>query len=315
MIGSARIITSEEMGGMGPLISRMAQTTVLSATGGESPGSADGIAGASVLLSRMITGGELEGIGFDAGGKISGVLLWQRLPWDTSVAGVACARIIMLAGEGKRQMADCWVEEARSKGIVYATARFPKIPVRGEGEASALEKAGFSILERIVYYIAPCREKGTQDKAEPARPKDADDIGRIASESFSFDRFHGDPFFSTETADRIHREWALNNLSGRADSVLVVRGPGGEVEGYSSISLPGGYSASTGWIDMLAVSPARRRKGLGRTLILAALGQLRTRGMHRAALCTQDKNLPALALYERTGFSPFMRAVTYRICL
>ena len=63
---------------------------------------------------------------------------------------------------------------------------------------------------------------------------------------------------------------------------------------------------------MLAVRPDQRGAGLGAILISGALDYLRDAGVDQAALCTQALNRPALALYEKLGFTRFLTAATWR---
>ncbi len=55
-------------------------------------------------------------------------------------------------------------------------------------------------------------------------------------------------------------------------------------------------------ITVLAVDPATRRRGVGRALLEAAVDALRAAGVRRAWLVTTNDNLPALRLYQRTGW-------------
>jgi len=52
----------------------------------------------------------------------------------------------------------------------------------------------------------------------------------------------------------------------------------------------------------IAVDPARRRRGLGRTLLDAALVRARARGAEAIFLEVAADNLAAIALYEAAGF-------------
>jgi ribosomal-protein-alanine N-acetyltransferase len=70
---------------------------------------------------------------------------------------------------------------------------------------------------------------------------------------------------------------------------------------------PIGYTLSTvshgdGVLGRVAVVPAWRGRGLGRSLVADALAGLRARGADRASLCTQVDNAAARALYAACGF-------------
>ena len=76
------------------------------------------------------------------------------------------------------------------------------------------------------------------------------------------------------------------------------RGAAPEVLGYSVI----GRAAHRGYVQRLAVSPDRHRGGLGRSLLVDGLRWLERRRVRRVMVNTQERNLAALALYEREGF-------------
>ena len=57
------------------------------------------------------------------------------------------------------------------------------------------------------------------------------------------------------------------------------------------------------WLEDLFVVPDARRAGLGRALVDAALSSARARGCVRIELDVDEDNEPAMALYQRCGFS------------
>jgi ribosomal protein S18 acetylase RimI-like enzyme len=63
-----------------------------------------------------------------------------------------------------------------------------------------------------------------------------------------------------------------------------------------------GRGDGIGYLQRLAVDPAARRQGLGRTMVFDALAWMRRRGAGRGLVNTQRTNQGALALYEACGF-------------
>jgi ribosomal protein S18 acetylase RimI-like enzyme len=72
----------------------------------------------------------------------------------------------------------------------------------------------------------------------------------------------------------------------------------GELVGYAIA----GRAARRGYLQRLAVDPARQRQGIGRQLTLDALRWMNRRGVDRAVVNTQLENDSALALYQSLGF-------------
>jgi ribosomal protein S18 acetylase RimI-like enzyme len=85
-----------------------------------------------------------------------------------------------------------------------------------------------------------------------------------------------------------------------ADSpaLLLVAEEDGEIVG----SVMAGYDGHRGWINYLAVSPSRQRRGLGRALMVAAEERLATLGCAKVNLQVRDGNAVARAFYEAIGY-------------
>ncbi|WP_405724967.1 GNAT family N-acetyltransferase [Streptomyces sp. NBC_00028] len=86
-----------------------------------------------------------------------------------------------------------------------------------------------------------------------------------------------------------------------ADHLLVVDDDDGHLCAYVLATPP--YRGES-WIFSLGVAPARRRKGLARTLMTQALETLRSDGASTVRLWVEPTNEPARALYESLGFVP-----------
>ena len=57
-------------------------------------------------------------------------------------------------------------------------------------------------------------------------------------------------------------------------------------------------------IDQIAVDPARRRRGIGRALVAAALAEATKRGMREVELSSWAFNTDAHAMFRQLGFEP-----------
>ncbi|TFB48486.1 ribosomal protein S18-alanine N-acetyltransferase [Cryobacterium tagatosivorans] len=72
------------------------------------------------------------------------------------------------------------------------------------------------------------------------------------------------------------------------------------IEAYAGLLAPRG--APEGDIQTIAVAPAARGRGLGRTLMQALIGEARKRGAREVFLEVRADNPSAQRLYERLGF-------------
>ena len=63
-----------------------------------------------------------------------------------------------------------------------------------------------------------------------------------------------------------------------------------------------GYDGHRGWIYSIAVSPGRRKQGLGSKLLEHAVAELRKRGCEKVNLQIMGDNAAVKAFYEKNGF-------------
>lgn len=76
----------------------------------------------------------------------------------------------------------------------------------------------------------------------------------------------------------------------------------GELGGRIVASLMAGFEGHRGWINYLAVDPARRRSGLGREIVAKAEEKLRALGCPKINLQVRLHNQEAVAFYKSLGF-------------
>lgn len=72
------------------------------------------------------------------------------------------------------------------------------------------------------------------------------------------------------------------------------------IDGYAGLLAPRG--GAEGDIQTIAVAPHARRRGLGRTLMLALIGETRRRGARELFLEVRADNPGAQSLYRELGF-------------
>ena len=104
--------------------------------------------------------------------------------------------------------------------------------------------------------------------------------------------------------------WSENSVAGELTNALslwLVALEGGTVAGYV------GSQTVRGETDMMnvAVAPEFRRRGIAGALILRLVEELRRTGSHCLTLEVRSSNAPAIALYEKLGFSQVGRRPNY----
>jgi ribosomal protein S18 acetylase RimI-like enzyme len=148
-----------------------------------------------------------------------------------------------------------------------------------------------------------------------ATSADAPTLGRLGAllvmlhHDFDPDRFIA-PGPGTE---RGYGGFLVSQLDGQ-DSIVLVAEVDGDVLGYAYARLEGNdwmaLRGPAGVIHDLVVDPGRRREGLGRALLEAALQALADRGAPRVVLSTAQRNEAARRLFESAGFRPTMIEMT-----
>jgi len=103
----------------------------------------------------------------------------------------------------------------------------------------------------------------------------------------------------------------------RAEDTLLAVDQDGRIAGFCAVFFPepkGHLPEGTSPIvEMLAVCPAYRRRGMGRALLLAGMRRIREEGFGEADLGVDAENPnQALRLYESVGFVIKARNTTYR---
>jgi ribosomal protein S18 acetylase RimI-like enzyme len=118
---------------------------------------------------------------------------------------------------------------------------------------------------------------------------------------------------ATARTERGYASFLGSQIEGR-DVVVLVAEENGTVIGYAYAGLePTDYMSLRGPAGVLhdiVVDPEHRRHGVGRLLLDAAMGFLRSRGAPRVVLSTAARNEPAQRLFESAGFRQTMIEMT-----
>ncbi len=89
-----------------------------------------------------------------------------------------------------------------------------------------------------------------------------------------------------------------------------LRGPDGKAVATATAWLNDDFPGKRyGRVHWVAVAPEAQGKGLGRTVVLAALCRMRELGYDGAYLTTESYRARAVNLYLSVGFRPYLRAV------
>ncbi len=136
------------------------------------------------------------------------------------------------------------------------------------------------------------------------------DAGRDGAVLFELDRmsFAGVPDYLPMPFDKFVEEHLRTHDLDPGLS-LVAEDRAGEVQGF--LLTRRWRAEGVGFVDLLAVHPDRRRRGLGITLLSTALQRFADAGLREAQLSVASDNPAALRLYERIGMSTLFQLDAY----
>jgi len=179
----------------------------------------------------------------------------------------------------------------------FATA---KIPASDVSAANRLVDAGFRVVDTALSFARTADAAPMNASVREAMPHDSDRVRAIAARAFSYSRFHLDPRFPNELANRIKKEWAGNFFGGQRGDAMLIAQIDGVPAGFCQLLLRGADAI----IDLIAVDPGHVRGGLARKMVESVPACAAKRGLRttRIVVGTQAANTPSVNLYESCGF-------------
>jgi ribosomal-protein-alanine N-acetyltransferase len=157
-----------------------------------------------------------------------------------------------------------------------------------EGEQQPFLELGFMVHERLHLLRHDLRvlpEAPVGHRLRRARRRDTPTV-------LSLDRCAFTPFWQFD------EQGLLDARTATPVARYRVSIDGGQLTGYAIT----GRAGLTSYLQRLAVHPDYQRRGIGTALVADALGWARRRGATSMLVNTQENNITALELYERTGF-------------
>ena len=250
-------------------------------------------------------------------------LLWRFLPWDSEVLGCPAGSIEGLWAEGcyaeqrhrLETVLNACIADAEDHGVRFLSVRLPEDAIAA---LHAVESVGFRIIEsfltfgrktagEIPFVRSETRNGGSDCRVRLAQPEEMETVAAIAHRAFESFRLRVDPQIPESRARHSRREWVRNGFKGRAEAIYVaesenrLRSESPRIVGFALLRSKAG-TEKTGEIELIAVDPAFHGRGIGKALVAEAIRhyQGKTSEIH---VGTQAKNLQAIGLYTRMGFS------------
>jgi dTDP-4-amino-4,6-dideoxy-D-galactose acyltransferase len=225
--------------------------------------------------------------------------LVELLPWDSEFFGCRIARVKtnqVGPESGARILQWCAEEQI---DCLYFLA-----DLTGSESTAWAEDAGFRLIDLRTTLTFDQRTAGpaggsatTAARVSPAGPVDLPALRRIARVSHRDSRFYWDVNLKHKSDD-LFETWIAKSCEDYADMVLVAKLDGAPA-GYITLN----YSApNDSGIELFAVGPEVRGRGVGRQLLSCGLDWLRSKGALESHVVTQGRNVSALQVYQKAGF-------------
>ena len=131
------------------------------------------------------------------------------------------------------------------------------------------------------------------------------DAESIAAVNVAAARAGWTDFLAEEELDRFDpptSRWRTRIAEAGPGSPVLAAVEEGRIVGVASLRAPVAETVAVGELVALFVHPWASGRGVGRTLMGAALGALRAAGCHEAVLWTEERNRRPRRLYERYGW-------------
>src|SRR5258705_2364852 len=139
---------------------------------------------------------------------------------------------------------------------------------------------------------------------EPATERDIEGLNRVFAEAFT-DRYRRDGLVGVRVPQLNPLVWRYA-LLGAGDGAMLWRDEHDEVAAFNAAH----RSGTEGWMGPLAVRPARRGTGVGKTIVRTATDWLIDRRALTLGLETMPRTPENIGFYARLGFSPGPLTVT-----
>ena len=166
---------------------------------------------------------------------------------------------------------------------------------------SYAEKNGFRLVDmRITLekYLANLGDIEPINEIRYSTDADVPHLKAIAHSIYHDTRFYYDERFPKDKVDTLYETWIEKSHTGFADAVLVYDN-GNSILGYISCHLK---ADSVGNIGLVGVAETAQGMKLGGKLVRSALAWFAEKGVIKATVVTQGRNLRAQRLYQREGF-------------
>lgn len=226
------------------------------------------------------------------------------VPWDSDIFGFPVAQYHVGSERIEESQTGVFRDRLLSwllgNGVVLCSCA---IPASNGFWKACLPLIGFQFvdlgLQVVLNSLQKARLQDARCELRPAQRDDWEAVEAIAEAAFHHGRYHADPRFPRELADRRYRRWVAKALAGVNPSERIyVMGEPGRVQGFHHLTVDG----TTADLRLAAVAPEVQGTLLGFDLYLAVLRTLKNSGVRRVVSSISAANTAVMNAYSLLGF-------------
>lgn len=228
-----------------------------------------------------------------------------HLTWDSDFFGATVGRLTLTSRHTSQMIENDLQSLPADVTYIFDDSQNPEV-------ASALEQVGALLVDVRLCFARSVRPARMPANTHRVLAPGSGQLCKLARASGQFSRFRIDPAFA-DSADRFFDRWICNSLEGKFDDVVL--GAFLTREMISDQTCKGIVTVRDrvkyGQIGILSVDASFRGQGVGKTLMLAAEAWCNDRELAELRVVTQNKNQPAVGLYEACGYQRVSRTPVY----
>lgn len=264
------------------------------------------------VLDKKLSANSKNRVISNGSGAKKAVLAFEYLPWDSAIFKMQIGRLDYFLPTAKASIS------SRKKIVGQAIALAKKTKLKflsakvNLGDfcgAQLLEEAGFTLKDVAVSFLCRLKDLKIEKPAAGIRSfklTDLKQVLKIAAKSFVFNRFFNDSRLNKDSVRMMYAQWVRSSCLKNYSDVLVYSKKG-RIKGFI---LCKAEAKAFGQIDLIAVLPDVKNKGIGTKLVKAALHKFKKKGMRFAEIRTQHANVLAVNSFIKAGFKRYTRGIT-----
>ncbi|MBK0371274.1 GNAT family N-acetyltransferase [Flavobacterium agrisoli] len=214
----------------------------------------------------------------------------ERLEWDSSFFGFEVGRIGI--GDEKEFDYKLFSEYSKKFKLVYV---FSKVNLLFPNFELVDRKV---VLNQFTYEVVLKENELVIDSFNLDR-HDIKELKQLALKSGIYSRFNVDQNFTNNEFEKLYIQWIENAVNHEVTFDIIVVLKNTAIIGFVTLNKKNEFLAEIG---LLAVSENFRGCGIGQQLISESIKRSYNAGFKEIQVVTQQENIPAMNLYQKTNF-------------